>query len=218
LGKADRAEVSSSSTWLIGGRGDVQQVESRAAGLRQQILISNTDFEREKLQERLAKLVDATVAIRVGGASIVEQDERKYRITTALHSSRWAISNGTLPGGGIALWRTSHRIVEELHSEGASIVATALQAPLLAQVRNARCDCERISSEIDVASEFAIGFNSSKRQISNLIEDGVMDSSHALIRGLQIAFAHARNTLQTGDWEIPSEGAVIESVPSVAHL
>jgi len=66
--------------------------------------------------------------------------------------------------------------------------------------------------------EFAIGFNSSKRQISNLIEDGVLDSSHGLIRGLQIAFAHARNTLQTGDWEIPSEGAVIESVPSVAHL
>ena len=218
LGEADRAEVSNSSTWLIGGRGDAQQVESRAAGLRQQILIASTDFEREKLQERLAKLVDATVAIRVGGASIVERDERKYRITTALHSSRWAISDGTLPGGGIALWRTSHRIVEELHSEGASIVATALKAPLLAQVRNARCDCERISSEIDAALEFAIGFNSSKRQISNLIEDGVLDSSHALIRGLQIAFAHARNTLQTGDWEIPSDGTVIESVPSVAHL
>ena len=219
LGEADRAEVSNLSTWLIGGRGDAQQVELRAAGLRQQISIANTDFEREKLQERLAKLVDATVAIRVGGASIVEQDERKYRVATALHSSRWAISDGTLPGGGIALWRISRRIVEELHSEGANIVAAALKAPLLAQVKNARSDIERVSSELEAAPGFGMGFNSSKRQVSDLVEDAVLDSSYVLIRGLQVAFAHARNALQTGDWEIPSEAAiVIQSAPSRSQL
>lgn len=215
LGEADRAEVTSSSTWLIGGRGDATNVESRAAGLRQQISIASADFEREKLQERLARLVGATVALRVGGASVVEQDERKYRIATALHSSRWAIESGILPGGGISLWGASGEIARQNNSEGGRIVATALKTPLIAQVKNARSDYERVRSELEGASAFGIGFNSQKREVSNLVEDGVLDSSQVIIRGLQIAFAHARNTLQTGDWEIASEQPpLVQSIPS----
>jgi chaperonin GroEL len=218
LGEADRAEVSSSTTWVIGVRGDQQHVQSRAAGLRQQISVSSVDFERARLEERLAKLVGATVALRIGGASVVERDERKYRIETALHSSRWAISEGVLPGGGIALWRVGRRINDECRNQGGRIVAVALREPLLAQIRNARCDHGRISSELEAASGFGVGFNSLKRAVSNLMEDGVLDSSHVLVRGLQVAFAHARNTLQTGDWEIPSETSSLKSVPEWARF
>jgi chaperonin GroEL len=195
-------EVSSESTWLVGGAGKREQIESRAAGIRHQISVAAADFEKEKLQERLAKLVGATAVIHVGGASIVDREERKYRIQTAFHSIRSAMAGGTLPGGGTALWRASRELRNKYPTPGGNIVADALAAPLLAQIKNARGSHEEVIREMESPSEFGKGFDALKRVVSDLPQSGILDSTNVVLRGVQIAFAHARKVLQTGAWEI----------------
>ena len=107
LGFAKQVEVSKDSTWLIEPRADKSLVASRAAGIRQQILLTRDDHERERLRERLAKLTGSTCVIRVGGASSLDREERKYRIDAALHAMRSARMNGVVLGGGSALWRAA---------------------------------------------------------------------------------------------------------------
>lgn len=173
-------------------------------------------YEREKLQERLAKLVGATVVLRVGGASIVDREERKYRIETALHSTRSAITGGTIPGGGTALWRASEEVRKRFPTDGGSIVADALAVPLLVQIKNARMPQDRVLHEMGSVAEFGIGFDALGRNLADLPQVGVLDSTHVILRGLQIAFAHARKVLQTGAWEIspPVSADRISSLPA----
>jgi len=201
LGQADRIEVSSSSTWLIGSRGSQTLVNSRAAGIRQQIAVGGADFEMDALRRRIAKLVGATVVIRVGGVSAADRDERRYRIEAALYATRSALSSGVLIGGGNALWRASENVAASLVSTGSVIVRNSIAAPLLAQIRNSRADPERILNGM-AAEPYATGFNASGRSIENLLRAGILDATTVVVRGLQIAFAQARRVLQTGAWDI----------------
>jgi chaperonin GroEL len=204
LGFSDSVEVSRDNTWLIHAHGDPGLVESRASGIRKQISVAGSDFDGEKLRERLASLVGATVAIRVGGVSEVDRSERKGRIESSMHSTRAANSNGVLFGGGNSLWGAQQFLARNDQSHGATIVSAALAAPLQAQVKNSRVPWAGVLRELEENSSNKIGFNAIKRAVSNLDEDGILDPTNTAIRGLQIAFAHARKVLQTGAWEIAS--------------
>ena len=212
LGSVDRVEVSKHSTWLIGGKAKQELLQSRAAGIRQQISVSGTDYDIEKLRERLAKLVGRISAIRVGGVSSLDRSDRKYRLQTALHSTQAAIAGGMLPGGGIALWR-AREVVSKATNAGASLISDALTAPLEVQLGNSRASSKSVLAELEEARNIAIGFNAEKRAVSNLVEDGILDATRVVVRGLQVAFTHARTVLQTGAWDI-SDRAQLPSSPS----
>ena len=112
-----------------------QLIESRAAALRQQIKVATSDYNTEKLRERLAKLVGSICAIRVGGISSVDRTQRRYKIETALHSAEAALTHGVVAGGGVALWRSKRAIAGSggpNYAAAYSVVAGALEAPLRA--------------------------------------------------------------------------------------
>lgn len=203
LGYAKRVEVSKDSTWLIEGGSKDDVVASRAAGIRQQISVAGSDAESEKLRERLAKLVGATSVIRVGGASAVDRDERKYRIIAALHSLQSALRDGIIPGGGSALWRAQPVAKQAVPGKGGEIVSDSLAAPLTAQLKNSRVLSERILQDLEPQrGNLEVGFNALTLATDNLVKVGVLDPVTIAVRGLQIAFSHARKVLQTGAWDI----------------
>lgn len=204
LGFAESIEVTRNNTWLINPRGDSALVERRAAGIRQQISAAMAEFDSEKLRERLASLVGATVAIRVGGVSESDRAERKSRITAALHSARAALSQGVVLGGGNALWRVSKIIKQEekLKNAGGKIVAYALVSPLIAQLNNSRVSVPETLRQLEEVDSETV-FDAAIRDAVSLKDTKVLDASRVVIRALQIAFVHARNVLQTGAWEIP---------------
>ncbi len=199
LGFAKRVEISRDGTWIVGGRSNEQMLASRAAGIRQQLSVSKNDREMEYLQERLAKLTGAVCVIHVGGASTADRDERKYRITSALHSVRSAIAGGVVPGGGSSLWRAHLKLPEQ----GATLLMEALTAPIYGQIKNARLPVDPIVEElIKHADDPQFGFNARKLIVENIVEAGVLDSATITKRQLQIAFGHARKVLQTGGWDV----------------
>jgi chaperonin GroEL len=202
LGRADKVEVSKDTTWIFGGRGKLDLIQSRAAGIRQQISVASADYEREKLRERLAKLVGRISAIRVGGASVVDRRERRYRVQSALHSAQLALVSGVLPGGGTALWRARGVVLQTGDNHGSKIIADALEVPLRVQLGNSRVAVSDVLTELTQSSDVSVGFNAETRRVSNLQDGGVLDATKVVVRGLQIAFAHARTVLQTGAWDI----------------
>jgi len=202
LGQAEKVEVSKDATWLIGGHGKPDLVQSRAAGIRQQISVASVDYEVEKLRERLAKLVGRISAIRVGGASVVDRRERRYRVQSALHSAQAALAGGVSPGGGCILWRAQGVALQARNNHGSRIVAEALEVPLRVQLSNCRVSVSDVLAEVNGSSDVSVGFNAETRRVGNLLDEGVLDATKVVVRCLQIAFAHARTVLQTGAWDI----------------
>lgn len=213
LGFAESAEVSKDNTWLIRPHGDRHLVELRAAGVRQQISVAGAEFEAEKLRERLASLVGATVAIRVGGVSESDRSERKTRILAALQSARAASSQGVVWGGGNSLWRSRRALLKPNQTAGAKVACEALLAPLRAQIENSRVSLAEITEKLNEIPDGEMGFDAAKRQITNLKDGQVLDAKKIVIRSLQVAFSHARNVLQTGAWEIPGSPTGGDGIP-----
>jgi len=200
LGYAERVEVSKDSTWIVNGRSSEQMLRSRAAGIRQQISVSRNDREKEHLQERLAKLTGAVSVINVGGASTVDREERRYRIASAIHAVRSALTGGVVPGGGGSLWRAQ---LLALSDRGAALLTEALTAPIYAQIKNARLPVEGIVDElIKHQNDPEIGFDARELKVENLARARVLDPASIVKRQLQIAFGHARMVLQTGGWDV----------------
>jgi chaperonin GroEL len=177
-----------------------RRLQSRAAGIRRQIEVNRNAFEIEKLQERLAKLTGATSVIRVGGASAGDREERKYRIVTALHSTRLALKNGVLPGGGSALWHARPHAEKIAFGRGGKIVSGALAIPIQTHIKNAGLLPSTILSQIGDHSE--LGFDAEALIVADMKLKGVVDPVTITIRSLQIAFGHAREVLQTGAWDV----------------
>jgi chaperonin GroEL len=200
LGSASHIEVSKGGCWITGGVGHPDAVESRAAGIRQQIAIAKGDYDTERLQVRLANLVGNVCAIRVGGASSLDRAERMYKMRSAMHSAREAISTGLIPGGGTALYRAARKLAVE--SDAAKIVALALEVPLRQQVVNARQDEHEVLANLCKSSPDSVGFNAESRRIVDLYEAGVADPTRTCVTAVQLAFAHARAILQTGVWDL----------------
>ena len=216
LGHAGHVEVTKDSCWITAGAGERQAVEARAAGIRRQIQLAKSDYEVEKLQERLANLAGRVCAVRVGGASPLDTAERMYKMRSALHSAVEAAKSGVVPGGGTALFRAGGKLRNG--SNAASIIAAGLEAPLRQQIVNARQSESDILAQMDGSSSNSVGFDAETRRVANLDQSGIVDPTGMCIRAAQLAFAHARAILQTGVWDLtegtaPQFPPIGESVP-----
>ncbi|KAK0340382.1 Chaperonin GroEL 2, partial [Friedmanniomyces endolithicus] len=164
LGRAKKVVIDKDDTTIIDGAGQKSDIDGRAAQIRQQIETTTSDYDREKLQERLAKLAGGVAVIRVGGATEVEVKEKKDRVDDALHATRAAVEEGILPGGGVALLRAV-KALENLspanddQKAGVEIVRRALKAPARQIVNNAGEDGAYVVGKLGEGSDYNWGFN-----------------------------------------------------------
>jgi chaperonin GroEL len=192
LGKAKRVLVEKENTTIVEGSGKKDDIKGRCNQIRAQIEETTSDYDREKLQERLAKLAGGVAVIRVGGASEVEVKERKDRVDDALHATRAAVEEGIVPGGGIALARAS-LILAKLKSDnddqrfGTDIVRKALQSPLRQIVENAGEDGAVIAGKVLDNHEYNWGFDAQAGEFKDLVKAGIIDPTKVVRTALQDA-------------------------------
>jgi len=178
LGRAGRVTVTKDHTTVVHGAGDRAAIDGRVATIRAQIDETTSDYDREKLQERLAKLAGGVAVIEVGAATEVEMKERKDRVDDAMHATRAAVEEGIVPGGGVALVRAQSAVdaltLEGAEAVGASIVRRALEEPLRRIVRNAGGDGSVVVDRVR-AGEAGFGYDAATGELRDLYEAGVID-------------------------------------------
>jgi len=200
LGRAKRIIIDKDNTTIVDGAGDKKAIEARVKNIKTQIEATTSDYDREKLQERLAKLVGGVAVIHVGAATEVEMKEKKARVKDALHATRAAVEEGVVPGGGVAYLRClkalSNLKVEGEEQVGVKIVERAIEAPLRTIVSNAGGEASVIVDKIKNA-EGAMGFNALTENVEDLIKAGVIDPAKVTRSALQNAASVAGLMLTT---------------------
>ncbi len=192
LGTAKRVMVTKEDTTIVDGAGEKADIEGRVAQIRQQIEETTSDYDREKLQERLAKLAGGVAVIRVGGATEIEVKEKKDRVDDALHATRAAVEEGVLPGGGVALLRSAG-VLDELSGEnddqgrGIAIVRRAVEEPARQIAANAGADSSIIVGKIRDNASSSHGWNAQTDEFGDLMEMGVIDPAKVVRTALQDA-------------------------------
>jgi len=193
LGRAKRVRIEKENTTIIDGVGEKSDIEGRISQIKAQIEETTSDYDREKLQERLAKLAGGVAVIRVGGATEVEVKEKKDRVDDALNATRAAVEEGIVPGGGTALLRAK-KAVSELKSEipdvqaGIKIVLKALEAPLRQIAQNAGVEGSIVVGKItDNTSSETFGFNAQTEEYVDMIQAGIVDPAKVVRTALQDA-------------------------------
>ena len=202
LGKAKKILIEKENTTIIEGAGKKADITGRVNQIRAQIEETTSDYDREKLQERLAKLAGGVAVIRVGGASEVEVKERKDRVDDALHATRAAVEEGIVPGGGVALARAS-LILAKLKAEnedqrvGIEIVRKAIQVPLRQIAENAGEDGAVIAGKVLDKDEYAYGFDAQSGEFKDLVKAGIIDPTKVVRTALQDAASVASLIITT---------------------
>ena len=202
LGRVKRAEIDKEGTTLIGGAGAAQAIQARIASIRNERSAASSSYDREKLDERIAKLSGGVALIKVGAATETELKERKIRVEDALHATRAAVEEGVVPGGGVALLR-ARRSLEGLkgatldHDCGLRIVARALEAPLRRIVTNAGGEPSVVLNRVAAASELSFGYNAATGEFGGLLQMGVIDPAKVARLALQNAGSIASLILTT---------------------
>ncbi len=200
LGRAKRVTVDKDNTTIIDGAGSKDQIEGRVRQIRTQIDDTTSDYDREKLQERLAKLVGGVAIINVGAATETEMKEKKARVEDALNATRAAVEEGVVPGGGVAYLRCLDAIdnlkLQGDEAVGARIVIRALEEPIRQIAINAGHDGSIVVDKVK-GKEFAFGFNAHKEVYEDLMENGVIDPSKVTRLALQNAASVAGLMLTT---------------------
>ncbi|MCJ2101780.1 chaperonin GroEL, partial [Methylobacterium sp. E-046] len=193
LGRAKRVRIEKENTTIIDGVGEKSDIEGRIAQIKAQIEETTSDYDREKLQERLAKLAGGVAVIRVGGATEVEVKEKKDRVDDALNATRAAVEEGIVPGGGTALLRAK-KAVAELKSDipdvqaGIKIVLKALEAPIRQIAQNAGVEGSIVVGKItDNTSSETYGFNAQTEEYVDMIQAGIVDPAKVVRTALQDA-------------------------------
>jgi chaperonin GroEL len=192
LGRAKKVVITKDDTTIVDGAGKKPDIQARVAQIRQQIEDTTSDYDREKLQERLAKLAGGVAVIKVGGVTEMEVKEKKDRVDDALNATRAAVEEGILPGGGVALIR-SQSVLDRLkpanedQKVGIAIVRRALQAPARQIAENAGEDGAVVAGKITDRSEYAYGFNAATGEYGNLVKQGVIDPAKVVRTALQDA-------------------------------
>ncbi len=203
LGRAGTVKVDKDNTTIINGAGDPAQIDARKQAIKAQIAETTSDYDREKLQERLAKLAGGVAVINVGAATEVEMKEKKLRIEDALNATKAAVAEGIVPGGGIALISTMKALnayIETLSGDektGASIVLKAVQAPLRQIALNAGLDGSVILNEILKADKVNYGFDALTNQYVDMVESGIIDPTKVTRSALENAASVAGVFLTT---------------------
>jgi chaperonin GroEL len=200
LGQAKRIRVDANNTTIIEGAGSTGEIQARIAQITQEIENTTSDYDREKLEERRAKLVGGVAQINVGAATETELKEKKARIEDALHATRAALEEGIVPGGGVALLRCAAAL-EDLklsgdEKTGASIVRAALSAPLRQIAANAGYNPGVVCHKVE-AKAGAFGFNADTGEFTDLIKDGVIDPTKVVRSALENGSSVARVLLST---------------------
>ncbi|MFO7477873.1 MAG: chaperonin GroEL [Methyloceanibacter sp.] len=192
LGHAKKVVITKDDTTIVDGAGKKSDIEARVAQIKQQIEDTTSDYDREKLQERQAKLAGGVAVIKVGGASEMEVKERKDRVDDALNATRAAVEEGILPGGGVALIR-AQKVLDGLNTEnedqkvGINIVRRAIQAPARQIAENAGEDGAVIVGKIVDKDDYAFGYNAASGEYGNLVKQGVIDPAKVVRTALQDA-------------------------------
>ncbi|ODT18134.1 MAG: chaperonin GroL [Mesorhizobium sp. SCN 65-12] len=192
LGRAKKVAIEKENTTIVDGAGRKEEIQGRVAQIKAQIEETTSDYDREKLQERLAKLAGGVAVIRVGGATEVEVKEKKDRVDDALHATRAAVEEGILPGGGVALLRATKALdaVAVDNSDqiyGVDIVRRAIEAPARQIAENAGAEGSIIVGKLREKTDFAYGWNAQTGEYGDLYKQGVIDPAKVVRTALQDA-------------------------------
>ena len=202
LGHASRVEVTKDGTTLIGGAGQPKAIKERMASIRKERELASSDYDREKLDERAAKLSGGVALIKVGAATETELKERKVRVEDALHATRAAVEEGIVPGGGVALLRARRALANMTgasldETSGIRLVSRALEEPLRRIVSNAGDEPSVILNRVDESSSSSFGYNAASRTYGDLLQMGVIDPAKVTRLALQNAASIASLILTT---------------------
>jgi chaperonin GroEL len=209
LGKAKKVTIDKDNTVIVDGAGDKDGIEGRISQIKRQIEDTTSDYDKEKLQERLAKLAGGVAVIRVGGATEVEVKEKKDRVDDALNATRAAVEEGIVPGGGVALLKAS-KVLDGLKGDnddqdaGIAIVRRALQAPIRQISENAGVEGSIVVSKVLENASATFGFNAQTEEYVDMIQAGVIDPAKVVRTALQDA-ASVSGLL------ITTEAAIVEA-------
>ncbi len=202
LGKAKKVTITKDDTTIVDGAGEREGIEGRIAQIKRQIEDTTSDYDKEKLQERLAKLAGGVAVIRVGGATEVEVKERKDRVDDALNATRAAVEEGIVPGGGVALLRAS-RVLDDVQCEnadekaGVAIVRRALQSPIRQIAENAGVEGSIVVGKLLENNDPSYGFNAQTEEYGDLVAQGVIDPAKVVRTALQDAASVAGMLITT---------------------
>jgi chaperonin GroEL len=219
LGRAKKVTIDKDNTTIVEGAGKHSAIEGRVKQLRAQIEETTSDYDKEKLQERLAKLVGGVAVIKVGAATETEMKEKKARVEDAMHATRAAVEEGIVPGGGVALLRASKVLdklkVDEDEQIGVSIVKRALEEPCRQITLNAGFEGAIVVERIKESKEDEYGFNAETEEYQNLVKAGVIDPTKVTRLALQNAGSVASLMLTTEALisEIPEEEKKVPPMP-----
>jgi chaperonin GroEL len=192
LGSAKRVSITKDATTIVDGMGVKEDINARCAQIRKQIADSTSDYDREKLQERLAKLSGGVAVLKVGGATEVEVKERKDRVEDALHATRAAVEEGILPGGGVALFYAARKLDSikcdnEDQQAGINIIRRSLQAPVRKIVENAGIDGAIVVAKLLESKDENFGFNAQSMEYVDMFKSGIIDPLKVVRTALQDA-------------------------------
>ena len=219
LGSAKRINITKDDTTIVDGAGAKADIEARVGQIRAQIEETSSDYDREKLQERLAKLAGGVAVIKVGGATEVEVKERKDRVDDALNATRAAVEEGIVPGGGVALLRAAQNIdvagENDDEKAGIDIVRKALEAPVRQIAENAGVEGSVVVNTIVNGKGKGFGFNAQTEEYGDLVGMGVIDPTKVVRSALQNAASVAGLliTTEAGIVELPKKEAAAPAMP-----
>ena len=219
LGSAKRINITKDDTTIVDGAGAKADIEARVGQIRAQIEETSSDYDREKLQERLAKLAGGVAVIKVGGATEVEVKERKDRVDDALNATRAAVEEGIVPGGGVALLRAAQNIdvagENDDEKAGIDIVRKALEAPVRQIAENAGVEGSVVVNTIVKGKGKGFGFNAQTEEYGDLVGMGVIDPTKVVRSALQNAASVAGLliTTEAGIVELPKKEAAAPAMP-----
>ena len=214
LGQAKSIVIDKDNTTIVDGAGDKESIKGRINQIRAQIEETTSDYDREKLQERLAKLAGGVAVINVGAATEIEMKEKKARVEDALHATRAAVEEGIVPGGGVALTRCIDVVQAVIDGEtnedqkvGASIILRAIESPLRQIVSNAGLEGALIIDKVKSNSDVNYGFNAAEGTYVNMIDSGIIDPTKVVRTALENAASVAGllSTTEASIHEIPKE-------------
>jgi chaperonin GroEL len=220
LGRAKKVIIEKEKTTIVDGAGKRKEIEARIGQIKAQIEETTSDYDREKLQERLAKLAGGVAVIRVGGATEVEVKEKKDRVEDALNATRAAVEEGIVPGGGVALLRAKKAVgkITNPNSDvqaGINIVLKALEAPIRQIAENAGVEGSIVVGKILESKSETFGFDAQSEEYVDMVDKGIIDPAKVVRAALQDA-ASVAGLIVTAEAmvaEVPKEKSAMPAMP-----
>jgi len=220
LGKAKKVSITKDDTTIVDGIGDKAAIEARIGQIKRQIEDTTSDYDKEKLQERLAKLAGGVAVIKVGGSTEVEVKEKKDRVDDALNATRAAVEEGIVPGGGVALLKAS-KILEGMKGDnpdqtaGIAIVRRAVQAPIRQIAENAGVEGSIVVGKVMENTSATFGFNAQTEEYVDMVQAGVIDPAKVVRTALQDAASVSSLliTTEAAIVEAPKKGGGMPQMP-----